>query len=41
VFKMTKYNESFKEMIVELSNNGTNEKDLSSEYGISEAVIYK
>ena len=38
---MTKYSESFKEMIVELSNNGTKAKDLSSEYGISEAVIYK
>lgn len=38
---MTKYSESFKEMIVELSNNGTKAKDLSSEYGISEAIIYK
>lgn len=38
---MTKYSESFKEMIVELSNNGAKAKDLSSEYGISEAIIYK
>lgn len=38
---MTKYSESFKEMIVDLSNNGTKAKDLSSEYGISEATIYK
>jgi transposase len=38
---MTKYSESFKEMIVLLANNGTKAKDLSSEYGISEATIYK
>ena len=38
---MTKYSESFKEMIVDLANNGTKAKDLSSEYGISEAAIYK
>lgn len=38
---MIKYNELFKEMIVELFNNGINEKDLSSEYGILEVVIYK
>ena len=38
---MTKYSESFKEMIVDLANNGTKAKDLSSEYGISEATIYK
>ncbi|MEB6038092.1 transposase [Staphylococcus pseudoxylosus] len=38
---MTKYSESFKEMIVDLSNNGTKAMDLSSEYGISEAAIYK
>ncbi|PUZ32540.1 transposase [Staphylococcus arlettae] len=41
VSKMTKYSESFKEMIVDLSNNGTKAKDLSSVYGISEATIYK
>ena len=29
---MTKYSESFKEMIVDLANNGTKAKDLSSEY---------
>lgn len=38
---MTKYSESFKEMIVDLANNGTKAKDLSSEYGISKAAIYK
>ncbi|MFV5909301.1 transposase [Staphylococcus arlettae] len=38
---MTKYSESFKEMIVDLSNNGTKAKDLSGVYGISEATIYK
>ena len=38
---MTKYSESFKEMIVDLANNGTKAKDLSSVYGISEAAIYK
>ena len=38
---MTKYSESFKEMIVDLANNGTKAKDLSSEYGISEATIKK
>lgn len=38
---MTKYSEFFKEMIVDLSNNGTKAKDLSSEYGISGATIYK
>ena len=38
---MTKYSESFKEMIVDLANNGTKAKGLSSECGISEAAIYK
>ncbi len=38
---MTRYSESFKEMIVDLANNGTKVKDLKSEYGISEATIYK
>ncbi|MGW7809328.1 transposase [Staphylococcus xylosus] len=38
---MTKYSEFFKEVIVDLFNNGTKAKDLSSVYGISEAMIYK
>lgn len=38
---MTKYSESFKEVIVDLFNNGTKAKDLSSVYSISEAMIYK
>ncbi len=36
---MTKYSESFKEVIVDLFNNGTKAKDLSSVYGISEAIL--
>lgn len=35
MYKMTKYSESFKEMIVDPSNNETKVKDLSSEYGVS------
>lgn len=38
---MTRYSEYFKEMIVDLANNGSKVKGLKSEYGISEATIYK
>ncbi|WP_369964909.1 transposase [Mammaliicoccus lentus] len=37
----TRYSEYFKEMIVDLANNGSKVKGLKSEYGISEATIYK
>lgn len=36
-----KFNDDFRQMIVELYQSGTSAKDLSSEYGVSEATIYK
>lgn len=35
-----KYNEDLKRMIVDLYNSGYSVKDLSSEYGVSDATIY-
>jgi transposase len=36
-----KYNDDFKKTIVDLSYAGNSVKDLSSEYGVSEVIIYK
>ena len=36
-----KFNEDFKKMVVDLYNNGSSVKKLSSEYGVSEVTIYK
>jgi len=38
---MTRYEENFKRMIVELNQNGRSVRGLAKEYGISEATIYK
>ena len=34
------YNDDFRQMIVDLYHGGETVKDLSSEYGVSEAAIY-
>ena len=39
--KRKRYNQEFKETIVELYRTGTSVRDLSSEYGVSEVTIYK
>ncbi|TQR14697.1 IS3 family transposase [Psychrobacillus vulpis] len=39
--KQKRYNQEFKQTIVELHRSGTSVSDLSSEYGISEVTIYK
>ena len=36
-----RYNEDFKEMIVELYQTGSSVTDLSREYGVSNVTIYK
>ncbi|MGY3765632.1 transposase [Vagococcus vulneris] len=38
---MTRYEEDFKQMIVELNQTGRSVRFLAKEYGISEATIYK
>ncbi|MDK4358530.1 transposase [Enterococcus faecalis] len=38
---MTRYEESFKQMIVELNQTGRSVRGLAKEYGLSEATIYK
>ena len=38
---MTRYEEDFKRMIVELNQTGRSVRGLSKEYGLSEATIYK
>lgn len=38
---MTRYDEDFKQMIVELNQTGRSVRGLSREYGLSEATIYK
>lgn len=37
----TRYNDDFRQMIVDLYHSGTSVKQLSSEYGVSEVTIYK
>ena len=39
--KQKRYNQEFKQTIVELHRSGTPVSNLSSEYGISEVTIYK
>lgn len=39
--KHKRYNQEFKQTIVELYRSGTSVSDLSSEYGVSEVTIYK
>ncbi|GAB1779163.1 hypothetical protein PMEGAS67_46400 [Priestia megaterium] len=36
-----KYNDEFKNTIVDLYHAGNSVKDLSNEYGVSEVTIYK
>lgn len=36
-----KYNQAFKQTVVELYRSGTSVNQLSSEYGVSEVTIYK
>ena len=38
---MTRYEENFKQMIVELDQTGCSVRGLAKEYGLSEATIYK
>lgn len=38
---MTRYEEDFKRIIVELNQTGRSVRGLSKEYGLSEATIYK
>ncbi|MBA4541281.1 transposase, partial [Enterococcus faecium] len=38
---MTRYEENFKQMIVELNQTGRSVQGLAKEYGLSEATIYK
>lgn len=38
---MTRYEENFKKMIVELNQIGRSVRGLAREYGLSEATIYK
>ncbi len=38
---MTRYEEDFKQMIVELNQIGRSVRGLAKEYGLSEATIYK
>ncbi|WP_153733283.1 transposase [Sporosarcina obsidiansis] len=39
--KQKRYNQEFKQTIVELYRSGTSASDLSSEYGVSEVTICK
>lgn len=39
--KQKRYNQEFKQTIVELNRSGTSVSDLSREYGVSEVTIYK
>ncbi|WP_155855888.1 transposase, partial [Enterococcus asini] len=38
---MTRYEENFKQMIVELNQTGRSVRGLAKEYGLAEATIYK
>lgn len=38
---MTRYEEDFKRMIIELNQTGCSVRGLAKEYGLSEATIYK
>lgn len=38
---MTRYEENFKQMIVELNQTGRSVRGLAKKYGLSEATIYK
>ena len=38
--KQKRYNQEFKQTLVELYRSGTSVSDLSSEYGVSEVTIY-
>lgn len=38
---MTRYEENFKQLIVELNQTGRSVRGLAKEYGLSEATIYK
>ncbi|STQ48327.1 Transposase [Enterococcus durans] len=38
---MTRYEENFKQMIVELNQTGRSVRGLAKEYGLSEVTIYK
>ena len=38
---MTRYEENFKQMIVELNQTRRSARGLAKEYGLSEATIYK
>ncbi|RSL35872.1 hypothetical protein B7758_11995 [Enterococcus durans] len=37
----TRYEENFKQMIIELNQTGRSVRGLAKEYGLSEATIYK
>lgn len=39
--KLKRYNQEFKQTIVELHRSGTSVSDLNREYGVSEVTIYK
>jgi transposase len=39
--KQKRYNQEFKQTIVELHRSGTSVSDLNREYGVSEVTIYK
>lgn len=39
--KQKRYNQEFKETIVELYHSGTSVSQLASEYGVTEVTIYK
>lgn len=39
--KQKRYNQEFKQTIVELYRSGTSVSDLNREYGVSEVTIYK
>ncbi|WP_442896599.1 transposase, partial [Enterococcus sp. 5H] len=38
---MIRYEENFKQMIVELNQTGRSVRGLAKEYGLSETIIYK
>ncbi|MDT2800647.1 transposase, partial [Enterococcus lactis] len=38
---MTRYEENFKQMIIELNQTGRSVRELAKEYGLSEATIHK
>ncbi len=41
IMSQKKYNQEFKQTVVELYRSGTSVSQLSSEYGVSEVTIYK